>query len=284
MSEPSGPAPANPGSRAQAPEPSRKKTAISRWAPTAWPKLIRNPAWLLGVIGLALLISSGIRVIVTSNGSGLVTIIVAGAVLLVSPFIINRVERLSVSTSGLDLQLARDVADLGAPKAAQILDRTDLARFAESYAFVHKELEGQQYYNAKIHLQDLLVTHAAALSSSEKFDPTEVRTLFANAAPTMRVLVLGLMQGDISLADSRTTRAAIENPETANEQYQGLVLAMLCWRRLPGPDRAAIKHAIRNDPDIQAGEARGQIANEILSLPDSPDGAWTATGPEAGWR
>jgi len=43
---------------------------------------------------------------------------VADALLLVSPFIIDRVERLSVSTSGLELQLSREISGLGAPKTA----------------------------------------------------------------------------------------------------------------------------------------------------------------------
>jgi hypothetical protein len=237
----------------------------------AWQRLVRKPTWLLGVAGLGLLAAAVIRVIGIASGAGLTTVVVAGAVLLVSPFIIGRVQRLSVSTSGLDLQLARDVADLGAPKAAQILDNTDLAKFAESYAFVHKELEDRQYYAAKLHLQDLLVERAAALASSEKFDATEVRRLFANAAPTMRVLVLGLMQGDCSLADGPTVLAAVADPLSKNEQYQGLQLAKLCWRRLARQDRAALKYVIRTDPDIEAGSSRHQVAAEILALPDSPE-------------
>lgn len=238
----------------------------------AWHRLIHKPTWLLGVAGLALLAAGVIRVIATATGAGLVTVIVAGAVLLVSPFIITRIERLSVSTTGLDLQLAKDMADLGAPKTAQILDGTDLAKFAESYAFVHKELEDHQYYSAKIHLQDLLVERASALASSEKFDAAEVRRLFANAAPTMRVLVLGLMQGDCSLADGPTVLSAVADPRSKNEQFQGLQLAKLCWRRLARQERVALKYIIRTDPAINAGTDRHQVAEEILDLPDSPEG------------
>ena len=46
----------------------------------------------------------------------------------------------------------------------------------------------------------------------EKFDAAEVRLLFKNAAPTMRVLVLGLIQGDPSLADRPTIVDAIQDP------------------------------------------------------------------------
>jgi hypothetical protein len=207
----------------------------------AWHALSRRPAWLLG------------------------------------PFVIARVERLSVSTSGFDVQLAQDVADLGAPKAARILDQTDLAKFAESYRFVHQELEGNEYYRAKIHLQDLLVEGAAALASNEKFDPAEVRRLFANAAPTMRVLVLGLMQGDPSLADGSTVLSAISDPRSKNEQYQGLLLAQACWRRLSKAERTAIRYVIQDDPGIRAGSSRWQAAQEVLALPISSDDAVLGT-------
>jgi hypothetical protein len=240
-------------------------------------RLFHRPAWLLGVAGVALLAAGVVRVIAIASGAGLTTVIVAGGVLLISPFIIGRIQRLSVGTSGLDLQLAKDMADLGAPKAAQILDNTDLAKFAESYAFVHKELEDHQYYHAKIHLQDLLVERASALASAEKFDATEVRRLFANAAPTMRVLVIGLMQGDCSLADGPTVLAAVADPRTKNEQYQGLVLAKLCWRRLGKADRAALKYVIRTDPEIGQSTSRRLAAQEVLALPDSPEGAVLGT-------
>jgi|SRR5579875_1633310 len=241
-------------------------------AAVAWHRLVHRPAWLLGVAGLALLAAGVVRIIATATGAGLVTVVVAGGVLLVSPFIISRVERLSVSTSGLDLQLARDMADLGAPKAAQILDNTDLAKFAESYAFVHTELEDRQYYRTKVHLQDLLVERAAALSSSEKFDAKEVRKLFANSPPTMRVLVLGLMQGDCSLADGPTVLSAVSDPRSKNEQYQGLQLAKLCLRRLTNHDRAALKYIIDTDPGIKEGTSRRRVADEVEDLLRSPEG------------
>jgi hypothetical protein len=249
--------------RRPAPRPSRLKAA--------WHVLASRPAWLLGVAGLAVLTAAVVRIVGHASGAGLVALVVAGGLLLISPFVLSRVESLSVSTSGFSVQLAQDMADLGAPKAARILDRSDLAKFAESYRFVHTELESHEYYQAKIHLQDLLVEGAAGLASNEKFDPAEVRTLFAQAAPTMRVLVLGLMQGDPSLADGHTILSAIADPRSKNEQYQGLLLAQTCWRRLPAGERAAVRYVIENDPEIQAGTSRWQVAQDILNLPVSPD-------------
>jgi hypothetical protein len=84
------------------------------------------------------------------------------------------------------------------------------------------------------------------------------------------VLVIGLMRGDPSLADGPTVLSAIADPRSANEQYQGLILARLCWR-LSGSDRAAIRFVIQEDPDIRTGTARRQAAEEIMRLPDLPD-------------
>src|SRR6266851_5922444 len=105
----------------------------------------RRATLLLGVVGLALLAAAAARVIYTSSGAGIVTLMVIGAVLLISPFVISRFERLSLNVSGLELQLTRDIAELGAPNTARILDRTDLARFAESYAVAGTELSDPSY-------------------------------------------------------------------------------------------------------------------------------------------
>jgi hypothetical protein len=229
----------------------------------------RRATWVLGVTGLVLVVVGVERVVATASGAGLVTVVVVGALLLVSPFIIARVERLSVSTSGFELRLTRDMAALGAPKAAQIVDRTNLARFAESYDFIHKELEDKKYYDAKIHLQDRLVEEAAALARKEKFDASEVRTLFANASPTMRVLAIGLMKGEPALADGPTILAAIADPQSANEQYQALELARLRWPQLSKSYRAAIQSMVADNTAIKAGVSRRQLADEILALPVS---------------
>jgi len=79
-----------------------------------------------------------------------------------------------------------------ARRTPRILDRTDLGRFAEANAVVHTELEGAQYEDARAHLHGLLNQRAAALARQEKFEPAEVRTMFANGSPAPRALALGL--------------------------------------------------------------------------------------------
>jgi hypothetical protein len=225
------------------------------------------PLWLLAVAGVAVAGAGVYRVVVTAGGSGGIVAVTAGSLLLVSPFVIRRVEQLSVTTSGLEMRLSRDIAELGAPKAARILDRTDLAWYAQSYSFIHRELGAEDFKDAKVHLQDLLVDRAAAVADREKFDASEVRTLFQNGTPTMRVLALGLMQGDPSLADERTLLGAITNPLSPNEQYQGLKLAEQSWLRLKPASRAAVQAAIEASPEIKAGGSRRAVAEKIVALP-----------------
>jgi len=247
--------------------------------PLAYLYLVRDARWmgvkvarqvarsLIGVIGCGLLVLGAIKLASASNDTGSVVLVIAGALLLVSPFIIDRVERLSVSTGGLELHLSREISGLGAPKMARVLERTDLAKFAESYAFVHEELNNGPYRPAKIHLQDLLVERAAGISAREKIDATEARTLFRNGSPMIRVLTLGLMQGDPSLADGTTVLSSIADSRTANEQFQGLKLAVLCWHNLARTDRQAIRAAIESSPYIRPGTDRQLLAAELLDLP-----------------
>ena len=76
---------------------------------------------LLGVIGLGLPAVGATKVSVAAGNAGATALIVAGALLIVSPFIIDRVEQFSVSGTGLEIRLTREIGALGAPKTAQIL-------------------------------------------------------------------------------------------------------------------------------------------------------------------
>ena len=227
----------------------------------------RRATLLLGLVGLALLAAAAARVIYTSSGPGIVTLLVIGAVLLISPFVIARVERLSAGPAGYEQQLTREIAEMGAPNTARILESTDLARFAESYAVAGKELGDSRFEAARAHLQGLLVQRAAALAHQEKFEAAEVRTLFANGSPEIRVLAIGLMKGDPSLADGATILAAIADPRSPSEQYQGLELAKVCWPQLSRSYRSAIQSVIADSSGIRTSNDRAGIAAELRAMP-----------------
>jgi hypothetical protein len=227
----------------------------------------RRATVLLGVVGLALLAAAAARAIYTSSGAGIITLMVIGAAPLISPFVIARVERLSVSARGLELPLTREMAEAGAPNAARVLDRTDVGRFAESCAVVHTELEGAQYEAARAHLQDLLNQRATALAHQEKFEPAEVRTIFANGSPAPRAVALGLMKGDPSLAGGATILAAIADPRSPSEHHLGLELAKLCWPHLSKSYRSAIQSVIGNSAATEPDSDRRRMAAEVRALP-----------------
>lgn len=245
-------------------------SAGGRLSPRRWLASVYWPAAakaFVGVVGLALLAVGAVKSVSVAGDTGAIALVLAGAVLLVSPFIVDRVQRVSVSATSVDLWLVGQVSELGAPKAAQILQRTTLGSFAESYALVHDELTGPDYRKARIHLQDLLVERAAGIARRERFEAREVRRVFASGSLVVRVLALGLMQGDWSLADVGTITAAVQDGRSRNEQYQGLQLAKLCWPRLSTAERQEVRRAI-GQTDLEADSGRWRKAQEVLSLPD----------------
>jgi hypothetical protein len=223
---------------------------------------------LVGAAGLALLVLGADKFAAAAGDDGAIVFVIAGAVLLLTPLVLDRLQRVSVGATSVDLWLTTQVSDRGAPETAVILMRTRLGSFAESYALVHDELAAPDYKAARIHLQDLLVQRAASVARREKFEEREVRKLFANGSVVMRVLALGLMQGDRSLADVQTIVSAVVNGRSRNEQYQGLKLAKLCWCGFSMPDRQEICKTIEQ-ADIEPGSDRWQLAQDVLSLPHS---------------
>jgi hypothetical protein len=224
--------------------------------------------WAVGVVGVALLGVGVVRAVQAGSGTGNVTLLVVGAVLLLSPFFIDRIVGFSVSSTSIEVRLTQEISSLGAPGTAQILQRTALADFAESYAYIREELAGTRFDDARVYLQELLVQRSAAIARREKFKAAEVRKLFKNGSPIMRVLALGLMHGDQSLADGPTLTSAIAESRSANEQYHGLELAAQCWRGLDAPDRRAIHQAVTNS-GIPPGSDRRPLADAVLALPVS---------------
>jgi len=222
---------------------------------------------LVGAVGLALLIVGVVKFAGAAGNAGAITLVVAGAVLLLSPFILDRLQRVSLSATKVDLWLSTQISDRGAPETAMILERTRLGSFVESYALVHDELTAPQYKAARIHLQDLLVHRAASVARHEKFEAGEVRRLFANGSVVVRVLVIGLMQGDVSLVDVGTVVSAVTDSRSRNEQYQGLMLAEMCWPRFSATDRKEIREAI-GLANIDHRSDRWRVAQQVLDLPD----------------
>src|SRR5689334_15586454 len=96
--------------------------------------------WLL-VVPAVVTLGAGVWKAVTSDsGTAGGLLVVAGTLLLIAPFVVDRLERVSVGGSGLELGLSRDVAKQGAPKTAAIIDRSDLAKLTEAYGVLREVL------------------------------------------------------------------------------------------------------------------------------------------------
>ncbi len=78
---------------------------------------------------------------------------------------------------------------------------------------------------------------------------------------------MGLMKGDPSLADGATILAAIADPRSPGEQYQGLELAKLCWPQLSKSYRSAIQSVVADSSGIRTSNDRAAIAAELRSMP-----------------
>jgi hypothetical protein len=218
---------------------------------------------VLAVAGLGML-GVGAAAALTGAGAAVVaTPIIAGALLLVSPFVLDRIETLSLSATNVHLQLTRTVSELGAPRTARILEDTDLARFADSYGFIHNTLAAPQYKHAKVHLQDTLLARAAEIAMTNSLDVGEVRRVFLEGPPVVRALALGLMEGDESLADADTVISAVTRSRSANEQFHGLRLAARIWHRVDREKREELLAYLRTDPRIGVDTDRARLADEL---------------------
>ena len=240
--------------------PAKRRRSWRGWlVSVSWPETLRA---VVGVMGLALLVVAAIKYAQDKNNDGLIVLLIVGAILLICPFFLQRAQRTPVSTTPVDLWLATQVSDRGAPETAAILQRTQLGSFAESYALVQDELSGD-YFPARMHLQGTLVLRAASVARQEKFD-ARVRRLFANGSMVMRVVVLGLMQGDISLADSDTILSAIREGRSRGEQFQAMVLAQQCWKKMSSSEQTEIRWGI-DQASFEPGSTLQRKAAELLT-------------------
>ena len=229
--------------------------------------MVRIAIALVGVIALAV---GATAAFVLRSDTAAVVALIGGFALLITAVVLPRVSEIGVSTDGLTLKLTKDAAAAGAPKTASLLESTGLADYATAYGVVDAELRGdEQYYAARVHLQDSLVRRARAIAFANKIPAAEVRSLFLHGSPVLRTLSIGLMQGDPSTTDAALLASAISSSLSANEQYQALLLVRDRWAQWSREDRELLRHRIATTGFTQ-GSDRSALAGQILSLPDGP--------------
>lgn len=216
--------------------------------------------YLTGVIGVAMLAAGTWAVVRNIANAGVIALVIAGAALLVIPLIVHRLRSLTLGWEGVEIRLTEQIRQLGAPRTAELVAHSDLASLAESYATVREELA--EFREARVRVQDALVKRAAALAQRQRFDRTEVSRLLEHGTPTLRVLALGLMEGNPLLADFRSIAEAVGNAGSRNEQYHGLVVAERAWQRLTTAERRQLVGLI-DQADVPADSDRARIAERL---------------------
>lgn len=223
--------------------------------------------WAVGGVGVIVLAAAGWKTFFSPEpGAALVVVVITGALLLVSPFLLPHAETLMVGVAGFELRLVRQMAQGGAPQTARLLNNTELAEIAEAYGVVHTQLVGGTFYTVRKQLQDHLVTRAAAFASQRTLDPAEIKALFPTASGPVRVLLLGLMQGDPRLVDVAALAEGISTPVTRNEQFQALMLVLTHLRRFNETERATLMAAVDSADLGQDDSDRRKVVDRIRAL------------------
>lgn len=238
------------------------------WLPTA-PKVldvVARAACLLA--GFALVVSGVVGLFARVNSGALIAVLIAGGLLLLTPTVVDRLESLGVGPDGVRMSLLKQVAATGARRGAEALHRLGLGSEIDTYARIYTELSGDSYREIRARVLDRIVEQVAGASAVEKFDQQEVRSMFEQGTPVMRVLALGLMEGDLSLVDGDVLLEGVSRSLTGNEQYHALKLTLRAWDRLAPPVRQALKAAIAHSVHVESGQGRRALAEQILALPD----------------
>jgi hypothetical protein len=227
----------------------------------------RISVWVAALSGVSLVVLVCVQAVRNDESEALVALAIVGAALLIVSLVYQRLESLKVSATSVELRLSKTIVELGAPKAAELLEQSGLTGMVESYEFVRRELSGTPFRAAQVRLQDALIDQAASLARTQRLDPDEVRRIFHEGSPLLRVVTLGLMEGDPSLGDASIVLSAVATSRTANEQYHGLVLAKSLWRNLSPGDRAAVMAAAEADPWIRTDTDRKAVVDELRASP-----------------
>jgi hypothetical protein len=247
-----------------APAPS---TDAPAWTVKARPVVDVSSRILCLVLGGGLLVG-GLVGLFTDVGEGqLITVLAAGLLLLVMPSIVDWIGSLKLGP--FEVHLVREIAAT-ARGTANTLRRMGMGRELDAYATVYTELRGPDLKAMRGAILDRIVQQVSNASAVQKFDKGEVKDLFMRGSPIVRVLALGLMEGDPSLIDSAVLLEAINKSLTGNEQYHALKVIRDGWGQLSQAQRTELLAAINANPQIEKGPARREVAREIQGLSKSP--------------
>ena len=246
--------------------PVRRQSDAPTWTQTARPVLDIAARILCLTIGAALLIAGLVGLFTDVGEAELVTALAAGLLLLIMPAIIDRLRRIRLGQ--FEVELVRQIA-VTARKSADTLRRLGMQKELDAYATIYTELRGPELTAVRGEVLDRIVQRVSNASAVEKFDKDEVKELFLYGSPIVRVLALGLIEGDLSLMDGEVLYDAINRSLTGNEQYHALKVIRNGWGWLSPEERARLLDAIDSSRQIQSGPDRRELAQQIRELAES---------------
>ncbi|MFG1812437.1 hypothetical protein ACGFIF_01620 [Kribbella sp. NPDC049174] len=247
----------------QVPVPRGPAPRRSSWLDQA-PRVLDVAARVVCLLaGVGLLVTGLVGLFSDVDESVLALVLALGVLLLIAPSIVDRIRAMRLGQ--FEVQLIRQVAAT-ARDAANTLQRLGLGRELDAYATVYTELRGPELRNVRAMVLDRIIERVSSAAVVEKFDQDEVKAMFREGTPIVRVLALGLMEGDPSLIDGEILLEAVSRSLTGNEQYHALRLVRDEWHRLSPVDHAALRSAIDASPNLRDGSARAEIAQQIRAL------------------
>lgn len=264
MPDPNAPLPPRPTPAGHLPQTMRMPPpARKSWAETAGPRIDVIARIVCLSAGCALVVAAIVGLFVDTDTTALIAALTAGVVLVLLPSVVDRLR--SFRARQFEIQLMEQIAR-SARKSAETLRRLGMESELNAYAAIYSEMRGPELQNVRGQVLDRIVQRVSNASAVEKFDPGELKDLFTYGAPIVRVLALGLMEGDLSLIDSGVLLEAISKPLTGNEQYHALKIVLYGWGRLSPNERTELRAAINAGPQIEAGPGRSALAQQIREL------------------
>lgn len=253
--------------RRPTPPPVRRPAEVPSWPVRARPVVDIVARILCLLLGAALVVAGLVGLFTDVDQGPLLIVLVAGLLLLIVPSIVDRIRSMRIGEFEVDL--IRQIAE-NARKTADILRRHGMGPELDAYASIYLELHSPDLAAVRGQVLDRLTQRVSQASAVEKFDSAEVRDLFLHGSPIVRVLALGLIEGDLSLVDSDVLLDAVNRSLTAYEQFHALKVTRNGWGRLTPEARRQLMVSIDANPQIQAGSDRRDLAEEIRGLAGSP--------------
>lgn len=236
------------------------------------------PRILCLFLGVVLLAVGSTAVFVTPNSTGTSLLIAAGTITLALGLLADRLQ--SIEGAGVKLQLGAiekleeaRVADAAGDQenAEKLRDQARLLLAAASplaSKYERIRLLEPSGWDRTRQLESVF-QDAKKIGSTEQIGATAAEAVFDSGTEGNRVFALGVMAGSARALSPKAVRVAVEEPRSAFEQYQALLLADNIMRGAPSEDTArsladAARRALQHRGLEARSSDRGQLARSVI--------------------